>query len=156
MPDFSHSADDTSSQGPVLVFDGGCPFCRHFAERSELMGGIAGLQIRDGRSDTILRQRLATQGYHLRNGAMVLDGEQVLHGAAAIQWLCSRMQPSDALLRLLAPLFAAPGRSRALYPLLLMARATALRLRRLPIDPDRADREATAALAAATAAAPRC
>jgi predicted DCC family thiol-disulfide oxidoreductase YuxK len=26
----------TPDPGPVLVFDGGCPFCRHFAEVSEL------------------------------------------------------------------------------------------------------------------------
>ncbi|MFM7514873.1 MAG: hypothetical protein ACKO3F_16265, partial [Cyanobium sp.] len=50
---------------PVLVFDGGCVFCRHFAELSELRSGIAGLQIRDGRSDQALRAKLAARGYHL-------------------------------------------------------------------------------------------
>lgn len=39
-------------------------FCRHFAELSELGGGIAGLQIRDGGSDDgllqLLRPLLAT------------------------------------------------------------------------------------------------
>jgi len=69
---------------PVLVFDGGCPFCRHFAELSELRSGIAGLQIRDGRSDQALRASLARRGFHLRDGAMLLDGDRVLHGATAI------------------------------------------------------------------------
>ena len=36
---------------PELVFDGGCPICRHFAELSELRSGIPGLVIRDGRTD---------------------------------------------------------------------------------------------------------
>lgn len=156
MPISSHSGDQTSGPGPVLVFDGGCPFCRHFAERSELAGGISGLQICDGRRDAALRHHLAQRGYHLRSGAMVLDGERVLHGAEAIHWLCSRMEPSDALLALLVPLFSSPVRSRALYPLLLSARAVALKLRRLPIDPDGADRASTAAMAAATEASPRC
>ncbi|MFM7452451.1 MAG: hypothetical protein ACKO1V_00555, partial [Cyanobium sp.] len=71
----------------VLVFDGGCVFCRHFAELSELRSGIPGLQIRDGRGDQALRANLAARGYHLRDGAMLLDGERVLHGADAIQWL---------------------------------------------------------------------
>ena len=125
-----------TGQPPVLVFDGGCPFCRHFAELSELRSGIAGLQIRDGRVDTPLRQALASRGYHLRDGAMVIDGDQVLHGAEAIAWLCDRMVPSAPLLQLLAPLLAPPPRARQLYPLLLLARRLALGLRRLPLDPD--------------------
>jgi hypothetical protein len=124
----------------VLVFDGGCPFCRHFAELSELRSGIPDLQIRDARSDAALRQQLAQRGYHLRDGAMLLDGERILHGAAAIQWLCARMNPSAALLQLLAPVLATPTRARRLYPLLLLARRAALGLRGLPVDPDQAGR----------------
>ncbi|MFM7269422.1 MAG: DCC1-like thiol-disulfide oxidoreductase family protein [Cyanobium sp.] len=125
--------------GPVLVFDGGCPFCRHFAELSELRSGIPALQIRDGRQDAGLRQQLAVRGYHLRDGAMLIDAERVLHGADAIAWLCSRMVPSAALLQLLAPMLGDPQRSRAAYPLLLLARRVALALKRLPVDPDAAD-----------------
>ncbi len=121
---------------PVLVFDGGCPFCRHFAALSELRSGIPGLTIRDGRADGALRQALAERGFHLHNGAMVIDGERVLHGAEAIAWLCERMTPSDALLALLAPLMADDTRARRLYPLLLLARRLALGLRGLPLDPD--------------------
>jgi hypothetical protein len=111
-------------------------FCRHFAELSELRGGIPGLKIRDGRGDQALRASLAARGYHLRDGAMLLDGERVLHGADAIQWLCARMAPSAALLRLLAPLLAGPERAQRLYPLLLLARRAALAARGLPVDPD--------------------
>jgi hypothetical protein len=125
------------SPHPLLVFDGGCPFCRHFAVLSELRSGIPGLEIRDGRMDADLRAQLAARGYHLRDGAMVIDGEQVLHGAPAIQWLCARMTPSAALLQVLAPLMATPARARQLYPLLLLARRVALALRGLPVDPDR-------------------
>ena len=126
----------TADKAPVLVFDGGCVFCRHFAELSELRSGIAGLQIRDGRSDHALRQQLSQRGYPLRDGAVLLIGDQVLHGAAAIQWLCARMTPSDALLQLLRPLLATPERARGFYPLLLLARRLALAVRGLPVDPD--------------------
>lgn len=124
---------------PVLVFDGGCPFCRHFAELSELRGGIPDLQIRDGRADHALRAALERRGYRLANGAMVLLGDQVLHGAEAIQWICARMQPSDQLLNLMAPLLAAQPRSRTVYPLLLLARRLALGLKGLPVDPSAPD-----------------
>ena len=96
----------------MLVFDGECPFCRHFAELSELRGGIPGLRIRDGRAETALRQDLARRGFHLRDGAMVIDGVRVWHGAEAIQWICARMTPSAALLQVLSPLLADGGRAR--------------------------------------------
>jgi predicted DCC family thiol-disulfide oxidoreductase YuxK len=126
----------SSGSAPVLVFDGGCPFCRHFAELSELRSGIAGLEIRDGRADDQLRRDLAGRGYHLRDGAMLLCGGQVLHGDAAIAWLCERMNPSAPLLQLLAPLLADRRRARRLYPLLLLARRLLLGLRGLPVDPE--------------------
>jgi hypothetical protein len=121
----------------VLVFDGGCPFCRHFAELSELQGGIPGLVIRDGRADDGLRRALAARGAPLRDGAVLLAGDEVLHGAAAIGWISRRMRPSAPLLRLLGPLFASPRRAERLYPLLLLARRVALAWRGLPTDPDR-------------------
>lgn len=126
----------TADAPPVLVFDGGCVFCRRFAELSELRSGIPGLAIRDGRAEHELRRELADRGCPLRDGAVVLVGDEVLHGADAIQWLCERMNPSDALLQLLTPLLATPSRARRIYPFLLLARRLALTVRGLPVDPE--------------------
>lgn len=120
----------------ILVFDGGCPFCRHFAELSELRSGIPALQIRDGRSEHRLRRELLQRGFPLADGAILLEGDRVFHGAAAIERLCTLMKPSAALLQLLAPLMGTPRRSAGLYPLLLLGRRIALALRGLPVDPD--------------------
>lgn len=128
--------DQPPFEPPVLVFDGGCPFCRHFAELAELRSGIPNLVIRDGRSDHELRRQLRQQGWDLSRGAVVLAEGRVLHGAEAIQWICSRLEPSATLLQLLGPLLATPGRARRLYPVLLLARRLALAVRGLPLDPD--------------------
>ena len=120
----------------VLVYDGGCPFCRHFALRSELVGGLPDLEIRDGRSDHSLRAQLTARGLDLVRGAVLLEGDQAWHGSAAIAELCRRLQPSDPLLALLRQVFAAPPRARQLYPLLLWARRLALQWKGLPEDPD--------------------
>ncbi|PSB36127.1 DCC1-like thiol-disulfide oxidoreductase family protein [Cyanobium sp. Candia 9D4] len=120
-----------------LVYDGGCPFCRHFALSSELRGGIPHLQIVDGRADAALRGALLARGLPLAQGAVLLQGERAWHGAEAVRQLCTLMRPSDPLLQLLVPLFDAPTRSRRLYPLLLAARRLALALKGLPLDPDR-------------------
>ena len=126
-----------ASEPPVLVCDGGCPFCRHFAELAELRSGIPNLSIRDGRSDHDLRRELRQQGWDLSRGAVVLAEGRVLHGAEAIQWICCQLEPSATLLQLLGPLMATPGRARRLYPILLLARRLALALRGLPLDPDK-------------------
>lgn len=129
---------DPAPQPLRLVYDGGCPFCRHFALSSELRGGIPHLQIVDGRADAPLRRALLERGLPLAQGAVLLQGERAWHGAEAVQQLCSLMRPSDPLLQWLVPLFDGPSRSRRLYPLLLAARRLALALKRLPVDPDRA------------------
>jgi len=127
---------EDNTHGPVLVYDGGCPFCSHFAELSELRGGIDGLTIRDGRADHALRQSLAERGCHLRDGAVLIDGDQLLHGSEAIHWMAQRLKPSAPLLQLLIPLFGQDQRAEGLYPFLLVARRAALALRGLPVDPD--------------------
>jgi len=120
----------------TLVYDGGCPFCRHFALRSELTSGIPDLEIRDGRSELALRDQLRQRGMNLANGAVLLEGDQAWHGSAAIAELSRRMRPGDPLLQLLRSVFKEESRSTALYPGLLLARRIALALRGLPEDPD--------------------
>ena len=120
----------------TLIYDGGCPFCREFALRSELQAGVPNLRIVDGRADHDLRRELNTLGLQLRNGAVLIEGEQKWHGSEAIAELSRRMKPSDPLLRLLARLFADNQRSALAYPALLAARRLALATRGLSVDPD--------------------
>ena len=122
----------------TLIYDGGCPFCRQFALRSELRSGINGLQIIDGRADKALRIQLKNEGLSLANGAVLMENGQTWHGSAAIAELSRRMNPSDPLLALLRQLFQDQPRARALYPVLLLARRLALGWRGLPVDPDAA------------------
>ena len=120
----------------TLVYDGGCPFCSSFAQRAELQGGLPELEIRDGRADHALRADLSGRGYRLANGAMLLEGDRIWHGSAAIAELNRRMNPSDALLQLLQQLFRNDGRAHRLYPALLLARRLALAVQGHPVDPD--------------------
>ena len=120
----------------VLVYDGGCPFCRQFALGTELSSGLPELELRDGRADHDLRAALNARGLSLAQGAVLLEGEQAWHGAEAISELCRRLAPSGPLLKLLRGLFAGPSRARRIYPVLLLARRLALRWRGLPEDPD--------------------
>ena len=122
----------------TLVYDGGCPFCKAFALRTELKGGIPDLLIRDGRLENGLRNDLRQRGFNLSDGAVLMDGDQIWHGSEAISILCSELKPSDPLLALLNGLFRNSKRARLFYPGLLAARQLALTLKGLPVDPDRA------------------
>ena len=123
----------------TLIYDGGCPFCREFALRSELQAGIPNLRIVDGRADHSIRRELNAVGLPLRNGAVLLEGEQRWHGSEAIAELSRRMKPSDPLLKLLASLFSNTQRSALAYPALLAVRRLALATRGLSVDPDEAN-----------------
>ena len=101
----------------TLIYDGGCPFCREFALRSELQSGVPNLRIVDGRADYNLRRELNALGLPLRNGAVLIEGEQKWHGSEAIAELSRRMNPSDPLLGLLARLFGDNQRAALAYPL---------------------------------------
>ena len=120
----------------TLVYDGGCPFCQHFALRSELAAGLPELSIVDGREQHQLRHQLRQRGLDLTDGAVLLEGEQAWHGSAAIAELSRRMRPSEPLLQLLQQVFRDRQRARMLYPVLLLARRWALRLKGLSPDPD--------------------
>ena len=120
----------------TLIYDGGCPFCRAFALRSELKAGIPNLRIVDGRADHSIRHELNALGLPLRNGAVLIEGEHRWHGSEAIAELSRRMKPSDPLLKLLSKLFCDGQRSALAYPALLAARRIALATRGLSVDPD--------------------
>ena len=83
-----------------------------------------------------MRRQLLDKGLSLKNGAMLLEGDQVWHGSAAIAELSSRMQPSDALLQVLQRMFRDRGRAAFVYPALLLARQIALALKGVSPDPD--------------------
>ena len=124
----------------TLIYDGGCPFCRDFALRSELKSGVPQLRIVDGREDHSIRRELNALGLPLRDGAVLIEGEQRWHGSEAIAELSRRMKPSDPLLTLLARVFSDNQRSALAYPALLAARRMALATRGLSVDPDEATR----------------
>jgi hypothetical protein len=119
-----------------LVYAGGGPFGRQFALASELTGGIAQLELRDGRADHALRAALKARGLDLARGAVLLEDDRAWHGAEAISELCRRLAPSGPLLLLLRSLFSVPQRAKGIYPLLLLARRLALQSKGLPEDPD--------------------
>ena len=59
----------------TLIYDGGCPFCREFALRSELQAGVPNLRIVDGRADHKIRRELNAELLELADEASNVTAE---------------------------------------------------------------------------------
>ena len=107
----------------VFVYDGECPFCNHFAQLLELKSSLPSFKIVDGRKDLPLLTRLFSQGYDLNKGAILIKDEDIMHGAEAVNWVCTEIkEPSDTLLKILRIIFSSNKRTNFLFPLLLWCR----------------------------------
>ena len=118
------------SDKSLFIYDGECPFCNHFAQLLELKSNLREFEIVDGRKNLPLLSQLYKQGYDLNKGAILMNNENIMHGADAINWICSEIkEPSDSLLELLRILFISNKRTNFLFPFLLWGRRLSLTLK---------------------------
>ena len=118
------------SDKSIFIYDGECPFCNHFAQLLELKSSLPEFEILDGRKNLPLLSQLYNQGYDLNKGAILLSNENIMHGADAINWICSEIKdPSDSLLEVLRIIFTSNKRTHFLFPFLLWGRRLSLMLK---------------------------
>ena len=111
----------------TFIYDGECPFCNHFAELLEIKSKLTNIEIIDGRKNLRIIQSLLKKGYDIDMGAILLNDNDILHGADAINTICKEVKdPSSNLLKLLSSVFRSKKRTNLLFPLLLKARRFAL------------------------------
>ena len=115
------------SDKSLFIYDGECPFCNHFAQLLELKSCLPDFEILDGRKNLALLSQLYKQGYDLNKGAILISNGDIMHGANAINWICSEInEPSDSLLEVLRIIFSSNKRTSFLFPLLLLGRRFSL------------------------------
>ena len=118
------------SDKSLFIYDGECPFCNHFAQLLQLKSCLPEFEILDGRENLPLLSQLYNQGYDLNKGAIVINNENIMHGAEAINWICSQIkEPSDSLLEVLRIIFTSNKRTNFLFPFLLWGRRLSLTLK---------------------------
>ena len=111
----------------TFIYDGECPFCNHFAELLELKSKIKDISIIDARKNQIITKSLLNKGYDIDKGAILLKGNDIFHGAEAINTICNQINnPSGRLLKLLSNIFKSKKRTKLLFPFLVRARRFAL------------------------------
>ena len=114
----------------IFIYDGECPFCNYFAELLELKSNIPNLELKNGRETP----RELPDWYDMDiKGAMLLKDNEILHGAKAINFICTQVNdPSDRLLEILRFVFASQHRTNSLFPFLLIARRISLLFKGVP------------------------
>ncbi len=111
----------------IFIYDGECPFCNHFAELLELKSKINNVSILDARKNPKIINSLLDKGYDIDKGAILLKGDDIFHGAEAINKICNQINnPTSKLLKLLSNIFKSDKRTNLLFPFLLRARRFAL------------------------------
>ena len=111
----------------TFIYDGECPFCNHFAELLEIKSKIKNISILDARRNHIITNSLLNKGYDIDKGAILLRGDDIFHGAEAINTICNQINnPSGRLLKLLSNIFKSNKRTKLLFPFLVRARRFAL------------------------------
>ena len=115
------------SDKDLFIYDGECPFCNHFAQLLELKSCLREFEILDGRKNLDLLSQLYNQGYDLNKGAILINKKNIMHGADAINFICSQLnEPSDSLLEVLRIIFTSNKRTHFLFPFLLWGRRLSL------------------------------
>ena len=114
----------------LFIYDGECIFCNHFAQLIELKSSLREFEILDGRKNLALLTQLYNQGYDLNKGAILINDDNIMHGADAINWICSEIkEPSDSLLEVLRIIFSSNKLTNLLFPFLLWGRRLSLTLK---------------------------
>lgn len=114
--------------GPVIIYDGECPFCSAFVRMTRLRASAGPVRLVDARSDAPEVAEARAAGLDLDRGmAVKLDG-RLYHGDAAMTALALLTTRSGAFNRLVRALFRHPALARIVYPPMVTGRNLTLRL----------------------------
>jgi predicted DCC family thiol-disulfide oxidoreductase YuxK len=116
-------------EGPVVVYDGECPFCAAYVRMTRLRESAGPVTLVDARTgEHPVLGRIRERGLDLDRGMVVeLDG-QLHHGDAAMTALALLTTPSGAFNRAMRAVFRRPGLARVIYPPMVAGRNLTLRL----------------------------
>jgi len=127
------SSQATGPDGPVIVYDGECPFCAAYVRMTRLRDSAGAVTMVDARSATrdgihpVLAE-IRAQGLDLDRGMVVKMDGRLYHGDAAMTALALMTTPTGAFNRLMRALFRRPGLARVIYPPMVAGRNLTLRI----------------------------
>lgn len=120
---------DPAAPGPVVVYDGECPFCAAYVRMTRLRDSAGPVTLVDARGDDHpVLDEIARAGLDLDRGMVVKMDGRLYHGDAAMTALALMTTASGAFNRTMRALFRRPGLARVIYPPMVAGRNLTLRL----------------------------
>lgn len=120
---------ESAAPGPVVVYDGECPFCAAYVRMTRLRDSAGPVTLVDARAgDHPVLEEIARAGLDLDRGMVVQMDGRLYHGDAAMTALALMTTTSGAFNRTMRALFRRPGLARVIYPPMVAGRNLTLRL----------------------------
>lgn len=110
-----------------IIYDGDCPFCRHFAGMVHLQEDYSAVVV-NAREPHPLVAEATARDLDLDEGMIVILDDTFYHGDEAMTRMALMMSDNGWLRRLTIWVFASPRRSRIFYPPLRFCRNIVLKL----------------------------
>ncbi|MBN8535248.1 MAG: DUF393 domain-containing protein [Rhizobiales bacterium] len=117
-----------------FAYDGECPICTYAAHALRIRESVGQLHLVDARVDTNhpLIQRINAERLDLDEGMVIQFGDQLYHGADALQVMALLGSKYGWFNRASALLFRSPRLARLAYPLMRGTRNLLIRLLGVP------------------------
>ncbi|MGI1661108.1 DCC1-like thiol-disulfide oxidoreductase family protein [Palleronia sp. KMU-117] len=116
-------------EGPLVVYDGECPFCAAYVRMTRLRESAGPVTLVDARAGGHpVLDEIRGQGLDLDRGMVVKMDGRLYHGDAAMTALALMTTPSGLFNRTMRALFRRPGLARVIYPPMVAGRNLTLRL----------------------------
>ena len=115
-----------SAQDAILVYDGECPFCSHYARLVRVQERLS-LQLVDARSGSEIVKRVTKRGLDLNEGFVLMLGDRFYHGDECLHVLALLSTRVGLFNRANFWLFSRRTVARRLYPVLKSARNITLK-----------------------------
>jgi predicted DCC family thiol-disulfide oxidoreductase YuxK len=120
---------ESPPEGPLVVYDGECPFCAAYVRMTRLRESAGPVTLIDARADGHpVLDEIRAQGLDLDRGMVVKMDGRLYHGDAAMTALALMTTPSGVFNRAMRALFRKPGLARVIYPPMVAGRNLTLRL----------------------------
>ena len=101
----------------VILYDQQCPFCHVYIRYSRFRQQFPEAQIISAREDSDARRKAEARGHNINDGMVVIVGDQMFHGADAMNRLALITTNSSLFNRMTRAVIANKATARTLYPL---------------------------------------